>query len=203
MMESRGLATTNRNDPGQPSRRVLLRPRMQSDADFLFRLRNDPDTCLWRRDRWPVSPEEHLQEEMNLEATFYHSRFIIARRESDEPLGMIFSYDHRPAMEVYFTLVLAKQARCRGLGPRASGEFIQWLFDTYPLEAVRATVYDYNESSLKILKRCGFLEEARLRRACFHGGRWHDRLIFGVLRSEWPALASRVARAVVQPGARP
>jgi diamine N-acetyltransferase len=56
------------------------------------------------------------------------------------------------------------------------------------LNRVWLTVDEDNARGIACYRKCGFVEEARLRQDRFGGGRYHDTLIMGVLATEFHAL---------------
>ncbi len=42
-----------------------------------------------------------------------------------------------------------------------------------------------NGRAIGAYRRAGFVEEGRLRQACFRNGRYHDELCLGILRGDW------------------
>ncbi len=55
------------------------------------------------------------------------------------------------------------------------------------LHRVELAVLDFNEGALTCYRRCGFVEEGRLRQDRFVDGRYVDVIVMGVLRKEWEA----------------
>ncbi len=51
-------------------------------------------------------------------------------------------------------------------------------------------VFEFNERAIACYKKCGFVEEGRLREEYFQDGRYWDLVAMGVLRREFEALYS-------------
>ena len=56
-----------------------------------------------------------------------------------------------------------------------------------PYQKANATVYAFNEASLALHRKLGFVDEARIRRNHFTNGEYHDELWFGMTREEFEA----------------
>lgn len=80
--------------------------------------------------------------------------------------------------------------RRRGYGTQALSMLLRFAFAELNLFRVSAMVPAYNEAMLALLKKFSFVEEVRRREAIERDGRFWDLLSFGLLTSEWDALAS-------------
>lgn len=76
-------------------------------------------------------------------------------------------------------------ARGKGIGTRAQHELVAYLFAHTRVERIQATTDPENIAELKCLKKLGFVQEGVVRRAQWRGGRWHDQLLFSLLRNEY------------------
>jgi len=75
----------------------------------------------------------------------------------------------------------------RGIMTDAARAFTSYAFDTFPVDRLQATVFGWNAASARVLVKCGFVEEGRLRAAIARFGETTDELIFGLLRSDHEA----------------
>jgi ribosomal-protein-alanine N-acetyltransferase len=63
--------------------------------------------------------------------------------------------------------------------------FTRWCFATFPkLHRIEATAYARNEKSGRVLERCGFVLEGRLRENVSKKGEILDTVLYGLLRSD-------------------
>jgi len=62
--------------------------------------------------------------------------------------------------------------------------WIDYLFTERELTRIGFTTWEGNKSMLKIGKKLGFIEEARIRKSCFINGVFYDRIKMGILRDE-------------------
>lgn len=77
--------------------------------------------------------------------------------------------------------------RGKGYGSDALRLIVRYAFDELNLERVGLDVISNNEAAIRAYERAGFRHEGAMRRAVLRDGVWHDRIIMGLLRAEWPA----------------
>lgn len=73
----------------------------------------------------------------------------------------------------------------RGYASEAIRLVLRYFFRELRYQKVSASIYDFNEPSLRLHRRLGFQQEGRLRRAVFTEGRFHDTIIFGLTAEEF------------------
>ncbi|MET9255105.1 GNAT family protein [Streptomyces sp. NPDC003717] len=81
---------------------------------------------------------------------------------------------------------LVPAAHGRGIGTRAQRLLADYLFDHTRAERVQAWTDHANLAEQRALEKAGFTREGVLRSAQWRGGRWHDQVLFSVLRAERP-----------------
>lgn len=78
----------------------------------------------------------------------------------------------------------------QGYGTDAVRTLLRLAFERMNLHRVALTVLDFNERARACYRRCGFVEEGRLRQDRFVDGRYVDAIVMGILRGEWEALTA-------------
>jgi RimJ/RimL family protein N-acetyltransferase len=81
--------------------------------------------------------------------------------------------------------------RGKGYGSDALQLILRYAFDELNLERVGLDVIANNAAAIRAYERAGFRREGAMRHAVMRDGEWHDRLIMGILRDEWPGQAGR------------
>ncbi len=71
----------------------------------------------------------------------------------------------------------------RGLATTAVRRMTAYAFEQFGLERLQATVFEGNPASARVLEKCGYLLEGRLRRNVIKDGRILDSLLYARLRS--------------------
>ncbi|MBL8907573.1 MAG: GNAT family N-acetyltransferase [Rhizobiales bacterium] len=72
----------------------------------------------------------------------------------------------------------------RGYMTDAVRTVIAYAFDHLRLHRLEAACLPSNEASIRLLRKCGFVEEGIARRYLKINGRWEDHLLFGLVSSE-------------------
>ncbi len=88
----------------------------------------------------------------------------------------------------------------RGYATEASYQLCRVGFERLGLRRIGSQALDRNVASLAVLRRLGFVEEGRERRAVCLGGRCMDMVLFGLLRDELPPPESFAGNAGPRPG---
>jgi ribosomal-protein-alanine N-acetyltransferase len=81
---------------------------------------------------------------------------------------------------------LARSLWNQGIGTAALRRFAEYAFEVFDMERLQASVFAWNPASARVLEKCGFLLEGRLREAVVKGGEVTDELIYGLLKAESP-----------------
>lgn len=79
---------------------------------------------------------------------------------------------------------LAPEFRNRGYGTEAQRLMVRYLFAHTQVNRVEATTEITNVAEQRALEKAGFTREGILRGTTFRQGRWHDQVIYSVLRAE-------------------
>lgn len=75
--------------------------------------------------------------------------------------------------------------RGHGYGEVAMRRVLAHAFDDLGLQRIYLFVLASNEPAMRLYKKCGLIEEGRLRRHAFKQGHLEDVLVMGILSSEW------------------
>ncbi|MBS7620750.1 GNAT family N-acetyltransferase [Candidatus Bathyarchaeota archaeon] len=62
---------------------------------------------------------------------------------------------------------------------------MDYLFATNNIERIQATTHVLNKPAQKVLEKCGFKGEGRLRKALFTGGKFAVVFIYAITRKKW------------------
>lgn len=138
---------------------------------------------------WTFHATEHLTPDDIAEMGFVddatESHWVIV---DDQRVGLVrlFDLDDIPDGAPLFDIRLATNHRGRGLGGSAVRWLTDHLFSSFPdLHRIEATTRDDNVAMQRVLARCGYTLEGRLRESwqTADGGR-RDTLLYGVLRTD-------------------
>ena len=79
---------------------------------------------------------------------------------------------------------LAPEFRGLGYGSEAQRLMVHYLFAHTQVNRIEATTEITNVAEQRALEKAGFTREGVLRGTAFRQGRWHDQIIYSVLRDE-------------------
>ena len=85
----------------------------------------------------------------------------------------------------FFILIGNKSNWNKGFGAEAGIDVLKDAFMTMGLNRVWLTVFDHNIKAIKSYKKIGYVDEGRMRQACFRDGKYHDKVVMSILRTEW------------------
>lgn len=175
--------------------RVYLRSFETADAEILAEITaTETDTFMYRG-RAPFSPlayERDIGEAYKGEQPPFVA-FIVALRADDRSIGMVgaVSIDYLNQTAETFSELGPAAFRNQGYGTEAKHLLLEYCFDRLHLHVLRSSVFEANARSAAALMKQGYREAGRLQWADVKGGRYHDDLMFDLLRDEW--LAARDA----------
>jgi RimJ/RimL family protein N-acetyltransferase len=79
---------------------------------------------------------------------------------------------------------LAPEFRGHGYGSEAQRLLVRYLFAHTQVNRIEATTEITNVAEQRALEKAGFTREGILRGTTFRQGRWHDQVMYSVLRDE-------------------
>jgi RimJ/RimL family protein N-acetyltransferase len=78
-----------------------------------------------------------------------------------------------------------QENRNKGYGSDALQLILRYAFHELNLNRVGLDVIEYNEKAIHTYEKAGFQHEGRLRAAVYRDGKSYDRILMGILRTEW------------------
>ncbi len=170
--------------------RIHLRPLEPSDLKEFFRWINDAEAAgefdvfgitSWADlEKWTREPS----------GPYEFSALVIERNSTKDKVGVAVRYISHPVMchmEVGFQ-IWDKNERNKGYATEAARLLVDYLFTTRDLTRVQATTHVLNKPAQRVLEKCGFAREGRLKSALFTNGEHHDAYVYGITRRKWKLL---------------
>ena len=158
---------------------------MMDDIDFIFTLFGRSETNLYSEEPDVKSMEEAVAMYEKYMKPGGETRFRVLIEKDGEPMGTIGMYlyteEHKRAEMGYD---LMKEHWGKGYITEAVGAMVSYGFNELGLERIEATVDSENGASARVLEKNGFKHEGTLRRRFYHDGKWHDEMVFGLLKSD-------------------
>jgi RimJ/RimL family protein N-acetyltransferase len=173
-------------------RLINLRPREMSDLERMHRWINDREVTRYLGARYQMSllaEENWLKEHISKPLAYDRVAFCIETKDG-ATIGSIdfhaMSPEERKAR--LGVMIGEKEYWSKGYGTDAMLTFLRFGFDEMNLNRIDLTVFDGNERAKACYRKCGFVEEGRLRQDRYSRGAYSDTLIMGILRDEFYAL---------------
>jgi len=170
--------------------RLLLRELTSADADRLFEIHSNADAMRWFGND-PMPDRQHAVKFIaGLSADRSpsgHLRWALTdKAEPDVLLGScgLFSWTpHNHSCKVGYEL--HPEAQGQGLMTEALREVLEWGFEVRELNRIVANIHADNAPSRTLAERLGFVEEGLQRQDGYWGGRYHDLLLYSLLRDDY------------------
>ena len=157
------------------------------DSDFMRMYESDPARPMSAA---MVKKEyEKLEKEIEEEKNMY---FFAVRAKADERLigkAMIHRVEWVNGNCSLRFGIGSPDDRRKGYGSQTLQMLLRFAFAELNMFRVSAHVSEYNEATIIMLQKFGFVEEVRRRQALDRDGRRWDLLIFGLLKDEWQVRA--------------
>ncbi|MDQ2788524.1 MAG: GNAT family N-acetyltransferase [Actinomycetota bacterium] len=171
------------------TQRLVLRRFRSGDAGALAAYRSDPAVARYQSWDVPVTLEAaaELTEVFAGGNLTRPGRFQYAvERLSDSVLvGDVGVSLHHNRMQAEIGFTLASDCQGRGYATEAVGQVLEHLFTTRNLRWISAQCDARNTSSLRLLRRLGFVEEGRQRTRIWVNCEWTDHLLLRLLAANW------------------
>ncbi len=85
-----------------------------------------------------------------------------------------------------FRIALDAGFRNRGFGTEATRLIVDYAFSELPIHRISLEVFDFNPRAIATYEKVGFRREGVLRDALWWDDEFHDTIVMGLLRTEWP-----------------
>ncbi|MPY65125.1 GNAT family N-acetyltransferase [Deinococcus sp. SDU3-2] len=180
--------------PALPSLPVTLRDRRTSDLPILTRWLTDP-AAEWRRWDAPYFPAAGTTRTMEAYADYLAAHGPDADEQVIDVDGVVVGMVNRSEEEPegggwwdLGILIYDPAYWGGGVGTRALGLWVQDTLDWTDAHVLTVTTWGGNERMLRLGKRLGFRECARVRQARLWEGVRYDSVQLDLLRGEWRGL---------------
>jgi len=169
------------------SERLVLRRIEKEDAPALLILRSD-EVVMKYADQDKMKSIDEALKKVQLYATEFETRetiqWGISLKENKEVLiGSIclwnIQLNHYRAEIGY---MLMPEFHRKGLMQEAISEVIQFAFKTLGFHSIEAQVNPFNEASIKILEKNGFVKEGHFRENYYYDGKFTDTAVYSLIK---------------------
>lgn len=175
------------------SDRIILRDYRKEDLDYIRKWVNDYEITknLSNVFLYPhsITDTENFLEFM-LKGSPNTRGFVIAHKNTEEYIGQLdllkIDWINRNA-SIGITIG-TKENLGKGYGTEAIQILQEFAFNKLNLNKLELEVREFNHRAISCYKKCGFVEEGRIRENFFVDGKYTDTVIMGVLKREWEEL---------------
>lgn len=176
--------------------KVILRALKSDDAVMLMELLNDPEIeNMIGGKSFPVSYEGQCRWMENQLENHGVLRCIVADKEApEEGVGTVIlsDIDHVNGTAQIHIKLDAKRGQRKGYGLDAVKTMTSYAFDEMRLNCIYAVIACYNEPSIGLFQKAGFMREGELRSRIFKKGNYHNCYMYSAVRQERQADYSMV-----------
>ena len=121
---------------------------------------------------------------------FPSTLFYIIESKSGKPIGFInlHSIDWRNRHLMNDMVIADKEYRGRGAAIEVIAITMKMVFKELNMNKLSGNIYDFNEVSLSLYKRCsvfGVAHEGAMRKHVFRSGSYHDSHVFSILKKDY------------------
>lgn len=141
-----------------------------------------------------VSLEAELEKALKGEDTEVR-RYMIDEKSSGKPIGWCSIRFHTwtgKQLNADLGLCIGEKEKWgRGYGTEATQLLLRESFEQLNLNKVGWWTFAENKGSIALAKKLGFKEEGRLKDQLFFNSKWHDSIIFGLLKTQYESQQAR------------
>lgn len=177
------------NIPELETNRFILRGIREQDAKGLLPILSDKAVMKYITPH-PVQAIDELETEITEQLRRFKEKkevpWVINEKESQQIIG-IFRF-HKLRMwhkSAEMGVVIRKESQRTGVMSELLPKLLDFAFNTLELNRVVGDCFSENQGSRKLLEHFGFSKEGVLRQTDFDGVRFHNTMVFSLLREEY------------------
>lgn len=164
-------------------RKVQLRPVEESDYHLIHRWVNHPEVWRYMDYELPYSLAD-IKEDIERSRKEGHPFTILV---DGRPIGRIGlnQFRRRDRICSFYMFIGEPAYWGKGHAQDATMTLLAYAFDRWDLNQVELWTLSDNNRALGMYRRCGFVDEGRLRDRSFKDGVWVDHVLMSVNREEF------------------
>ena len=171
------------------TKRLILRPWEESDAQDLYQYAKDPK--VGPAAGWPVHTSVENSREIIKTALSAPDTYAVVLKESGKAVGSIglmrkensnLSIEDHEGEIGYW---IGSQYWGLGITKRVVKMFCDYLFSHFTITKIYAEIYSENIASCHVLEANGFQKEGYLKKHVYKNNNYHDLIIYGLREEEY------------------
>ncbi|RMG70947.1 MAG: N-acetyltransferase [Bacteroidetes bacterium] len=165
---------------------ITLRPWTLDDLGSLVQHANNARIAAWLTNTFPHPYDEEDGRAFIKMTQSHHHRQIWAIDRAGEAIGSVGVFPQHDvfARNAEIGYWLAEPYWRQGIMAQAIGQLLDYAWSTFDLHRIYARPFGDNTGSIRVLEKLGFVKEGHLRESIWKGGRYHDELIYSLLRPD-------------------
>lgn len=167
--------------------KVTLRPMVESDASIIVKCVNDPEVQKFTSRRTKKLTLKNIKKWIikDLAKDKDFKKFAINLKGIGY-IGNTGLYVTKQDNYAEFDIVIhRKEFWGKGYGTDAAKTILKYGFEKLKLHMVYLHTYEYNKRALSLYKKLGFKVDGVMRESVLYKGKYHDKIIMGMLAKEW------------------
>ena len=167
--------------------RVKLRAPTRDDTKILNEYWNDIDVATLGSRGAPIAISVEQAQKLfdDMASRDNHARFVI--EVDGEVVGdCSLHHIHKHNRTCEIGIAIGKPHWNKGYGQDAVRTLVDYAFKHHIMHRVGLECLADDERAVTCYRKVGFVEEGRLRQRDWVNGDYHDVMVMGILREEWP-----------------
>lgn len=167
---------------------IILKQMASADLDDFIKVENEKSTLLLANDDipFPHTVEDHTSFFQSISGKKQEFFFGIFEKTTEQLIGSCGVYNINWTNSTCLVgISISEKWHGKGLGTDAMQTLISFIFDYIAINKIKLQVFSFNEGAIRSYEKCGFTKEGTLRNEIFRFGKFHDIIVFGLLREEW------------------
>lgn len=170
--------------------RLILRKVQPQDKQDIFTITSDRSVVRYTSTLEFTKSMEDVELLINIMTERYDkdlpTRWVIFHKEDKKVIGICGFYDYVPMYaRAELGYALSRSYWGKGVGTEAAQAVVDFGFKNMNLNRIEATCDPENRPSSHILEKIGMKYEGILRQHIFKDGKYCDRKMYAMLRSDW------------------
>jgi [ribosomal protein S5]-alanine N-acetyltransferase len=175
--------------PKLETKNYLLRGISLKDAHSLFLIMNDAETMKFITPH-PIQTIEEMKIKIKEHLIHFQKEkeipWVVIKKSNNEVIGMFrFHKLHLWHKKAEMGVVLHKDYQQKGVMTEVIREILPFGFYVLGLNRIVGDIFEENEGSRRLLKKFGFRKEGTLRQTDFDGERYHNTVVYSILKDEY------------------
>lgn len=175
--------------PTLTTERLILRELQPNDAPAVFRIRGDYEVTKYNTGA-PYENVQHAVQMIDAVKAAYDKenelRWGITFKSHGNVIGMCgYNYWDRTDHRASIGYDLARDYWRQGIMTEALRAILAFGFEQMRLHRIEADASVYNEASIRLLRKLGFVQEGIRRDQYYEDNAYHDLMLFGLLAQEY------------------